>query len=301
MSEVIVFGGINMDLFAYVPRSTQEGETIEADSIEFYLGGKGANQAVALSRLGVKVRFVATIGSDQFGNQLENLIKKENINTSNMNRKEGKSGIALINVLKDGRNEVISFPSVNKKTLSQQVSDENLEDCSILIGQMEVEPLQTTDLFIRAKNNNCKTILNLAPFKRANNLLMENTDILIVNEIEFAELSNKKPNSIDFEFVDKTFPELDLPFGMTLVVTLGGEGVITFSHGKKQYFEGRKVKAIDTVGAGDCFVGAFGYALLNGHDIFSATNFANCASSIAVTRKGAAESMPSLGEVKSNI
>ena len=83
MSEVIVFGGINMDLFAYVPRSTQEGETIEADSIEFYLGGKGANQAVALSRLGVKVRFVATIGSDQFGNQLENLIKKENINTSN--------------------------------------------------------------------------------------------------------------------------------------------------------------------------------------------------------------------------
>ena len=115
MSDFIVFGGINMDLFAYVPRSTQEGETIEASSVEFYLGGKGANQAVALSRLGAEVSFVGTLGKDQFGKELEALISAEKIDLKNLRKQDGQSGVALINVLKDGRNEVISFPGVNKK------------------------------------------------------------------------------------------------------------------------------------------------------------------------------------------
>ena len=81
MSDFIVFGGINMDLFAYIPRATQEGETIEANSIQFFLGGKGANQAVALARLGAKVSFAGTLGLDNFGRDLETLIAKEKVNS----------------------------------------------------------------------------------------------------------------------------------------------------------------------------------------------------------------------------
>ena len=105
MAKVIVFGGINMDLFAYIPRSTREGETITASSIEFYLGGKGANQAVAASRLGAEVAFVGTVGKDEFGEKLIRMISSENIDTSLINSKAGQSGTALINVLENSNNE----------------------------------------------------------------------------------------------------------------------------------------------------------------------------------------------------
>jgi len=297
MSDVIVFGGINMDLFAYVPRSTKEGETIEASSIEFFLGGKGANQAVALARLDVDVSFVGTIGEDEFGSQLERLISKEKINIKNLKKIKGQSGIALINVLNDGRNEVISFPGVNKNSLSNQVSEDDLKACSILISQMELKGPETYDLFSRAKQNGCTTILNLAPFRKPSKSLIQNTDILVVNETEFAGLSKKATSKINLEFVDENFSQLKLPKSLSLIVTLGDEGVVVFSGGERNYFEARSVKAIDTVGAGDCFVGALGYALLQSPDIFFATYFANCAASISVTKKGAADSMPQLNEV----
>ena len=297
MSDVIVFGGINMDLFAYVPRSTKEGETIEASSIEFFLGGKGANQAVALARLDVDVSFVGTIGEDEFGSQLERLISKEKINIKNLKKIKGQSGIALINVLNDGRNEVISFPGVNKNSLSNQVSEDDLKACSILISQMELKGPETYDLFSRAKQNGCTTILNLAPFREPSKSLIQKTDILVVNETEFAGLSKKATSKINLEFVDENFSQLKLPKSLSLIVTLGDEGVVVFSGGERNYFEARSVKAIDTVGAGDCFVGALGYALLQSPDIFFATHFANCAASISVTKKGAADSMPQLNEV----
>tara|TARA_B100000073_G_scaffold124670_3_gene101872 strand:- start:964 stop:1836 length:873 start_codon:yes stop_codon:yes gene_type:complete len=286
-----------MDLFAYVPRSTKEGETIEASSIEFFLGGKGANQAVALARLDVDVSFVGTIGEDEFGSQLERLISKEKINIKNLKKIKGQSGIALINVLNDGRNEVISFPGVNKNSLSNQVSEDDLKACSILISQMELKGPETYDLFSRAKQNGCTTILNLAPFRKPSKSLIQNTDILVVNETEFAGLSKKATSKINLEFVDENFSQLKLPKSLSLIVTLGDEGVVVFSGGERNYFEARSVKAIDTVGAGDCFVGALGYALLQSPDIFFATYFANCAASISVTKKGAADSMPQLNEV----
>ena len=297
MSDFIVFGGINMDLFAYLPRSPEEGETIEANSIEFFLGGKGANQAVALARLGAKVSFVGTVGKDLFGQDLESLIERENVNIKNLSRKKGQSGVALINVLEDGRNEVVAFPGINKNSKSKQVSNQELEACSIVIGTMELEEVETSDLFKRAKQNNCLTILNLAPYKEPSKLLLEQTDILVVNETEFLGLLNKTPQSVDIDFIDKNFSSLNIPSHVNVVITLGDSGVIAYEKGKRKYFKSRKVKAIDTVGAGDCFVGALGFSLSENPDMFSAVKFANCAASLSVTKKGAAKSMPSYDEV----
>ena len=210
MSDFIVFGGINMDLFAYLPRSPEEGETIEANSIEFFLGGKGANQAVALARLGAKVNFVGTVGKDLFGRDLESLIEREKVNIKNLSRKKGQSGVALINVLKDGRNEVVAFPGINKNSKSKQVSNKELETCSIEIGTMELEDVETSDLFKRAKKNNCLTILNLAPYKEPSKNLLEQTDILVVNETEFLGLLNKVSHSVDIDFIDKNISSLNI-------------------------------------------------------------------------------------------
>ena len=297
MSDFIVFGGINMDLFAYLPRSPEEGETIEANSMEFFLGGKGANQAVALARLGAQVSFVGTVGKDLFGQDLESLIEREKVNIKNLRKKKGKSGVALINVLEDGRNEVVAFPGANKISKSKQVSNKELEACLIVIGTMELEEVETSDLFRRAKQNNCLTILNLAPYKEPSKLLLEQTDILVVNETEFLGLLNKTCHSVDIDFIDKNISSLKIPSHVNVVITLGDLGAIAYANGKRKYYQSKKVEAIDTVGAGDCFVGALGFSFSKNPDIFSAVKFANSAASLSVTKKGAAKSMPSYDEV----
>ena len=297
MAKVIVFGGINMDLFAYIPRSTREGETITASSIEFYLGGKGANQAVAASRLGAEVAFVGTVGKDEFGEKLIRMISSENIDTSLINSKAGQSGTALINVLENSNNEVISYPGTNKLTQHAYIDEGSLSEAEIIICQMEVNEEETFNLFKRAKQKNCKTILNLAPYKKIRSEILTLTDVLIVNETEFSELSGIELNLInqDLNIDDINFPELLR--SIDLIITLGKKGVLIFSKGKKTFIAAEQVKAIDTVGAGDCFVGAMSYGILNGKDLLAASKFANKVASISVSKKGAAASMPFLKDI----
>ena len=297
MANVIVFGGINMDLFAYIPRSTRQGETITASSIEFYLGGKGANQAVAAARLGAEVAFVGTVGKDEFGEKLIKMISSENIDTSLMNYKEGQTGTALINVLENSNNEVISYPGVNKLTQDTFINESFLSEAEIIICQMEVNEEETFNLFKRAKKNNCTTILNLAPYKKISTQILTFTDVLIVNETEFSELSGIELSLINEDLDIDAINSLKLIKSIDLIITLGKRGVLIFSKGNKTFIAGEKVMAIDTVGAGDCFVGALGYGILNGKDLLTASKLANKAASISVTKKGAAASMPFLKDI----
>ena len=297
MAKVIVFGGINMDLFAYIPRSTRQGETITASSIEFYLGGKGANQAVAAARLGAEVAFVGTVGNDEFGEKLIKMISSENIDTSLINSKAGQTGTALINVLENSNNEVISYPGANKFTKDTFINESFLSEAEIIICQMEVNEEETFNLFKRAKKNNCTTILNLAPYKKISTQILTFTDILIVNETEFSELSGIELSLINEDVNIDPINSLKLLKSIDLIVTLGKRGILIFSNGNKTFIAGEKVNAIDTVGAGDCFVGALGYGILNGKDLLTASKLANKAASVSVTKKGAAASMPFLKDI----
>ena len=297
MAKVIVFGGINMDLFAYIPRSTRQGETITASSIEFYLGGKGANQAVAAARLGAEVAFVGTVGNDEFGEKLIKMISSESIDTSLINSKVGQTGTALINVLENSNNEVISYPGANKFTKDTFINESFLSEAKIIISQMEVNEEETFNLFKRAKKNNCTTILNLAPYKKISTQILTFTDILIVNETEFSELSGIELSLINEDVNIDPINSLKLLKSIDLIVTLGKRGILIFSNGNKTFIAGEKVNAIDTVGAGDCFVGALGYGILNGKDLLTASKLANKAASVSVTKKGAAASMPFLKDI----
>jgi len=297
MAKVIVFGGINMDLFAYIPRSTRQGETITASSIEFYLGGKGANQAVAAARLGAEVAFVGTVGNDEFGEKLIKMISSESIDTSLINSKVGQTGTALINVLENSNNEVISYPGANKFTKDTFINESFLSEAEIIICQMEVNEEETFNLFKRAKKNNCTTILNLAPYKKTSTQILTFTDILIVNETEFSELSGIELSLINEDVNIDPIKSLKLLKSIDLIVTLGKRGILIFSNGNKTFIAGEKVNAIDTVGAGDCFVGALGYGILNGKDLLTASKLANKAASVSVTKKGAAASMPFLKDI----
>ena len=286
-----------MDLFAYIPRSTRQGETITASSIEFYLGGKGANQAVAAARLGAEVAFVGTVGNDEFGEKLIKMISSESIDTSLINSKVGQTGTALINVLENSNNEVISYPGANKFTKDTFINESFLSEAEIIICQMEVNEEETFNLFKRAKKNNCTTILNLAPYKKISTQILTFTDILIVNETEFSELSGIELSLINEDVNIDPINSLKLLKSIDLIVTLGKRGILIFSNGNKTFIAGEKVNAIDTVGAGDCFVGALGYGILNGKDLLTASKLANKAASVSVTKKGAAASMPFLKDI----
>ena len=162
---------------------------------------------------------------------------------------------------------------------------------------MEVNEEETFNLFKRAKQKNCKTILNLAPYKKIRSEILTLTDVLIVNETEFSELSGIELNLINEDINIDIINSPESLKSIDLIVTLGKRGVLIFSKGKKTFIAAEQVKAIDTVGAGDCFVGAMSYGILNGKDLLAASKFANKVASISVTKKGAAASMPFLKDI----
>ena len=282
MSEVLVFGGVNLDQVVYLPRAPKEGETLEGESVQTFLGGKGANQAVALSRLGASVSFVGNVGQDSFGEELKLELSKEGLDLSMLGVAQEKTGTAFINVFKNSDNQIIYVPGANQFTSHKQVPGERLQEAKIVVSQMEVNSEEVEKLFVNAKENNCLTILNVAPFRKPSNLLISNTDILVFNELEFCLF-------IGLETYEKC----------SLIITLGERGLVYFKDKEMNYIKGHDVEAIDTVGSGDCFVGALSFSLLKDKSLKESCEFANRSAAISVTRKGAAASMPTIDEVES--
>ncbi|SVA03937.1 uncharacterized protein METZ01_LOCUS56791 [marine metagenome] len=300
MSEALVFGGVNLDQVVYLSRPPKEGETLEGENIETFLGGKGANQAVALSRLGASVSFVGNVGRDSFGEELTASLSSEGIDLSMLGSVNEKTGTALINVFENSENQIIYIPGANKLTSHKQVTPESLETANIIVSQMEVNPKEVEQLFANSKNKNCINILNLAPFKQPSNSLIAHTDIMVFNELEFS-LFTRLDTSIPLELdsLKEKLENLKLNHKLSLIVTLGERGLVYYENHKMDYIEAVKVNAVDTVGSGDCFVGALSYSLLQGRSLEESCEFANKSAALSVTKKGAATSMPKMEEVRS--
>ena len=300
MSEALVFGGVNLDQVVYLSRPPKEGETLEGENIETFLGGKGANQAVALSRLGASVTFVGNVGRDSFGEELTASLSSEGIDLSMLGSVNKKTGTALINVFENSENQIIYIPGANKLTSHKQATSESLEAANIIVSQMEVNPKEVEQLFANSKNKNCINILNLAPFKEPSNTLIAHTDILVFNELEFS-LFTRLDTSIPLELdsLKEKLENLKLNHKLSLIVTLGERGLVYYENHKMDYIEAVKVNAVDTVGSGDCFVGALSYSLLQGRSLEESCEFANKSAALSVTKKGAATSMPKMEEVRS--
>ena len=300
MSEALVFGGVNLDQVVYLSRPPKEGETLEGENIETFLGGKGANQAVALSRLGASVSFVGNVGRDSFGEELTASLSSEGIDLSMLGSVNEKTGTALINVFENSENQIIYIPGANKLTSHKQVTPESLEAANIIVSQMEVNPKEVEQLFANSKNKNCINILNLAPFKEPSNTLIAHTDILVFNELEFSLFTSLDTSiPLELDSLKEKLENLNLNHKLSLIVTLGERGLVYYENHKMDYIEAVKVNAVDTVGSGDCFVGALSYSLLQGRSLEESCEFANKSAALSVTKKGAATSMPKMEEVRS--
>jgi len=297
-SPVMVFGSINMDLVVYSDAKPNDGETIIGNSFETFLGGKGSNQAVAASKLGANVSFVGKVGSDLYGQKLKEQLNLEKVNTQLLGEIEGESGVAVINVIESSsENQIIVIPGANAHVSADQIDDKTLASVEILISQLEVPPNQIELLFSRVKQGHCYRILNVAPAIEFSTSLFNETDLLVVNEIELEALAKKKLKDTNIDSIRASVDLLSLAKHQAIVVTLGAEGVYVRDQNKDEYIEGHKVNSVDTTGSGDCFVGAMASYLIEDKNLFDASVFANKAASISVTRKGASSSMPTKDEV----
>ena len=297
-SPVMVFGSINMDLVVYSDAKPNDGETVIGNSFETFLGGKGSNQAVAASKLGANVSFVGKVGSDLYGQKLKEQLNLEKVNTQLLDEIEGESGVAVINVIESSsENQIIVIPGANAHVSADQIDDKTLASVEILISQLEVPPNQIELLFSRVKQGHCYRILNVAPAIEFSTSLFNETDLLVVNEIELEALAKKKLKDTNIDSIRASVDLLSLAKHQAIVVTLGAEGVYVRDQNKDEYIEGHKVNSVDTTGSGDCFVGAMATYLIEDKNLFDASVFANKAASISVTRKGASSSMPTKDEV----
>ena len=297
-SPIIVFGSINMDLVVYSDKQPTKGETILGNSFETFQGGKGANQAVAVAKLGLPVSLIGKVGNDVFGDELLENLNRETVDTSMIVRHEGPSGVAFIYVFEQtSENHIIVISGSNKEVKSNQISDKELSTSDVLISQLEVPPSEIEDLFIRAKNSGIYRILNIAPALEISKNLIRETDLLVMNESELENLSERSVDNENIDSIAEAIKVLNLKTTQSIAVTLGSKGVYVYTNQKGDFIDGHKIEAVDTTGSGDCFIGALATHYLKSNDLLDSVNFANKAAALSVTKRGASASMPTLEEV----
>ncbi len=298
MSKVIVIGSINMDVVAFTKRHPKSGETVLGTDLKYFPGGKGANQAVASAKLGAKTMLVGKVGEDLFGNQLLQFLDEQHIETQISKTSDAPTGVGFITVATDtSDNTIVVVFGANFKLTKEEVENIPLEKGDVLVGQFEVPHEVTEFFFRRGKEVGTTNIFNAAPAQHISLSLMSLIDILVVNETELEVVSGR---SVDVNSLDSVIEAAKQvrQGSRNLVVTIGDKGAIVLTQTESFTVPGRKVQAVDTTGAGDCFIGAVASQIAQGNSLADAIKFANIAASISVTREGAGPSMPTLEEVQ---
>lgn len=299
MKRVIVVGSINMDIVVSADRHPKPGETVVGNDIHFIPGGKGANQAVAASRLGGLVSLVGKIGHDTFGEKLQAFLKNEKLDLTGLTvSAEIPTGTALIVVDRKSENTIVVVPGCNRELSIKDLDSVHLTGNEIVVSQFEIPQDVITELFKRANKAGATTILNPAPAAHCSTELFARTDYLIVNETELGFFTGNLRGSDDIHTLAGEAHKLRARSGQIVIVTLGAGGVISVSASDLIEVAGHKVNAIDTTAAGDCFIGGFAVALSESMGIRAALEFANAAAAISVQRLGASSSLPLRTEVE---
>ncbi len=299
---IAVIGSSNMDIVFNVEHFTLPGETQKAHSLDFYFGGKGANQAVAAAKLSEKpVYFCSCVGDDEYGNQISQNFKKYKIEGYYVQKNE-KTGRAYIEVDKSGENRIIIFSGANDNVDKNKIDkffDEYGDEIDICLLQNEI-PMQSVEYAIsKLKEKGITIIYDPAPVGSTKIESLNGIDFLTPNIKEFMFLCEKEKIDFDENNLDKSMLEFKrISKVKNLIVKMGDKGVIYIDEDENlAKIKPLKVKAVDSTGAGDIFNGAFAVAFSETKDLKKSLNFANTAAAISVERKGAQSSIPKKEEV----
>jgi ribokinase len=297
---IIVFGAINMDMQMRIKDFPRPGETILAPSYDMSPGGKGANQALAAARGGVKTALVGKVGDDAMATRILNSLRRNEVMTSGVATSDYlPTGMAVIQVSAQGENQIIVALGANGDVTADQVPDEVLKPGNVLLLQMEVSLQENITLMERAKKHGVKIILNLAPAFRLPQKALELVDYLVVNELEARMMAEAIgiPSGQDLMMMAKA---LSAKGGLDCIITLGNKGAIAMGeNGTGWRVPAMELKeVIDTTGAGDCFCGTLAAAIHSKFALASAMRRASVAASLSCMKKGAQESYPYAADIE---
>jgi len=302
VGNVIVAGSINMDVVATAMRYPRLGETVPGQELHFFPGGKGANQAVAAAKLGAPTILVGRTGADAFGRDLRAFLAAQGLSLDHVGELPGTATGTAVIVVVDAENAIVGVRGANALLSPSDVAQVAMSAADILVSQCEIGVDTIRTFFERGRAASARTILNAAPAIDFDRSLLELVDFLILNESELAHHSGKTiTRAASLRAIVEAARCLGTGDHQMVCVTLGARGAIAVVGAEVVEIPGRPVEAIDTTGAGDCFVGALAARLALGDATNAALDYANTAASICVQRMGAGPSMPSRGEVDSTL
>ena len=291
--NLVVLGSINADHILNLETFPTPGETVTGNQYQVAFGGKGANQAVAAGRSGANIAFIACTGDDDTGERVRKQLASDNIDIAPVSVVAGEStGVALIFVNAEGENVIGIHAGANAALTTERVEAQRgiIAGAEALLMQLE-SPVESVLAAAKiAHENHTSVVLNPAPARVLSDELLALVDIFTPNETEAEKLTGIRVENDD-DAARAALALHDKGIG-TVIITLGSRGVWASVNGEGRRVPGFKVKAIDTIAAGDTFNGALVTALLEGKAMDEAIRFAHAAAAIAVTRKGAQPSVP---------
>lgn len=290
MKKIIVIGSINIDLVFHVEDFVKAKETVSAKSMERYLGGKGLNQAIALTKAYPEVRLFGNIAQSE--PHLKEEIRALGLNTEFIDAIEGETGMAFIQVDKTGQNCIVLNKGVNHRFVISRLEEvlAQFHEGDMVVLQNEINGLET--IIKTAKAKGLRIAFNPSPFEsKLLDLPLGETDIMIFNEVEGKMLSHFKEPELILKTLHNRYPNT------ILVLTLGPDGILAQAANTTYEMSAHTVPVVDTTAAGDAFTGYFLAAIMKGLSVADALDMANAAGALTVTKKGAASSIPDLSEV----
>lgn len=290
--RVLVVGSANMDLVARVPRFPKPGETLFGTTFATFPGGKGANQAVAVGRLGGTISFVGCVGDDDFGRSLLASLRESGADCSFVDVVATSTGTAVIFVDDDAENQIVVISGANACLSPEAVSSAvDSVGPAVALLQLEVPLAAVAAGLLRAKALGATTILNPAPAQPLDDSILAHVDVLTPNQTEAALLVGRAD-------APEALCDALLARGVgTIAMTLGASGSLVATPAGKVHVPSIRVDAVDTTAAGDAFNGALALFLAQGEPLEHAVAMANRAGALAATRPGAQASLPSMDEL----
>lgn len=296
---IVVVGSINIDLVARAERIPRAGETVSSSDFQMHPGGKGANQAVAVARLGYPVRMIGRVGSDAFGEKLRGQLAQSGVDASLVLTSQGPSGVAVIAVAKSGENAIVVTPGANAQVTPQVVNSNAsvIRQAGAVLAQLEI-PFETIERLAGiCAEAHVPLLLDPAPARSLPAGLLGQVSWLTPNETEITECL--PPGAMRLPDVIETAGMLAQHLRSGVALKRGARGVfLAGNDGLRQQIDAFPVTAVDTTAAGDAFNGAFAVGLMMGRSAMESARFAAAASAVSVTRAGAQPSMPTLQEVE---
>ena len=297
MNKIIVIGSSNTEMVVCSERLPRPGESVVGRNFMMVGGGKGANQAVAVARMGHRVIFAAALGQDIFGDAAEQSYRQFGIDTSYIVRKDAPSGVALIMVDGAGQNSISVDLGANNLLSAEDVMEvlEQIEAEDLVLLQLEV-PMATVDAVVDiAAAKGARVVLNPAPAGVVSEKTLSKLYLITPNQTEAQTLTGVEV--IDEQSAALAAKALIAKGVSRVVITMGSIGAYLYENGVGEIIPARKVAAVDTTAAGDVYNGALCAALAEGHTLRESLVFATKASAISVTRAGAQPSVPTREEV----